>query len=104
MDFIKVITTLPSKEKAEEIGRLIIERSLAACVQISGPIESLYWWNRKIETSQEWVLILKTKKKLYKEVETLIKKVHPYRIPQIIAVSIVEGDSDYLSWIKEEVK
>lgn len=104
MEFIEVVTTLPSKEKAEEIGRLVIGRCLAACAQISGPVESIYWWNKKMETGREWVLTLKTKRALYREVETLIRKVHPYRVPQIIALPIIEGYSEYLKWIEEEVK
>jgi len=104
MEFIEVVVTVPDREKAREIARLVIERCLVACAQISGPVESIYWWEGKVESGQEWVLTMKTKRSLYSRLESLIRKVHPYKVPQIIALPIIEGYRDYLRWIESEVR
>ncbi|TCK04547.1 divalent-cation tolerance protein CutA [Phorcysia thermohydrogeniphila] len=102
--YIQVVTTLPTKRDAERIGERLLDHLLVACVQIVGPIESMYWWRGKQEISQEWILIAKTKKKLYERVEEAIKNLHPYEIPEIIAVPIVAGYKPYLDWIESEVR
>ncbi|PIV39639.1 MAG: cytochrome C biogenesis protein CcdA [Candidatus Omnitrophica bacterium CG02_land_8_20_14_3_00__42_8] len=98
--YIQVVTTISSKAGAEKIAKALIKGRLAACVQIAGPIKSIYRWKGKIETAKEWVCVIKTKKSLYKKVETAIKKPHPYEIPEIIAVPIAAANKDYLKWIK----
>lgn len=77
---------------------------LAACVQIIGPIKSAYWWKGNIETTEEWLLLIKSEKRLYKEIEKVIKKFHSYEIPEIVAVPIVEGSSEYFNWLKRELR
>jgi len=98
--YIQVVTTISVKRGAEKIANALIKGRLAACVQIAGPIKSIYRWKGRIETAKEWVCIIKTKKSLYKKVETAIKKIHPYEIPEIIAVPIAAANKDYLKWIK----
>lgn len=100
--FIQVITTVSSRRDAEKISKTLIDKRLAACVQIGCPIKSIYRWKGKIETAKEWVCVIKTKKVLYKKVEKLIKENHPYEIPEIIAIPIIEGAKDYLKWLSEE--
>lgn len=102
--FVQIVTTLPKREDAERIGKTLLDHLLVACVQIVGPIESMYWWKGKQEISQEWMLVAKTKKKLYGRVEEAIKNLHPYEVPEIIAVPILAGYKPYLDWIDSEVR
>ena len=101
--FIQVVTTTEKKEDAERIAACLVEKRLAACVQIAGPITSLYRWKGKIEKAQEWQCWIKSKEALYKEIEKAIKSVHPYEVPEIIAIPIVTGNRDYLEWLESEV-
>ncbi|MDP2981621.1 MAG: divalent-cation tolerance protein CutA [Candidatus Omnitrophota bacterium] len=98
--YIQVVTTISGKRGAEKIAKSLIDKRLAACVQIAGPIKSIYRWKGKIETAKEWVCVIKTRKNLYKKVEKTIKKIHPYEVPEIIAVPIAAANKDYLKWIK----
>ena len=101
-NYIQVITTISDKRGAEKIANALIGSNLAACVQILGPIKSIYRWKGKIETAREWVCVIKTRKSLYKKVEKAIKENHPYEVPEIIAVSIAKGSKDYLKWLSNE--
>jgi len=103
-EIVEIVSTFPSKEDAERVAQLLVEESLAACVQLQGPIESVYRWKGKIEKDKEWLLTAKTKRVFYKEVERLIKENHPYEIPQILVLPIVDGFEGYLAWLKEEVR
>ncbi len=100
MEFI----TFPSKEEALKVAELLVKERLAACCQVFGPVESLYRWKGKVERDTEWVLTVKTKGSLYCELEALVREVHPYEVPQIVALPIVKGYSQYLKWIEGEVK
>lgn len=96
---MQVITTVSKKTDAEKIAKVLIDGRLAACVQIIGPIKSIYRWKGKIENAKEWACLIKTRKTLYKKVESAIRKIHPYEVPEIIAVSIAQGSKDYLKWL-----
>jgi periplasmic divalent cation tolerance protein len=98
--YIQVVTTISDNLGAERIAKALINKKLAACVQIAGPIKSIYRWKGKIETAKEWVCVIKTRKSLYAKVESAIKKIHPYEIPEIISVPIALASKDYLKWIK----
>jgi len=100
--YIQVITTISSKSGAEKIAKSLIYKRLAACVQIIGPIKSAYRWKGKIENAKEWGCLIKTRKTLYKKVETAIRKNHPYEVPEIIAIPIIKGSKDYLKWLSDE--
>ncbi len=102
--FIQVITTTENKQDAEKIAKRLVERKLAACVQIIGPISSIYRWKDSIERAEEWLLLIKSKENLYEEVEITIKKMHSYEIPEIIALPIAIGSREYLEWLKNELK
>jgi periplasmic divalent cation tolerance protein len=78
-----------------------VEQKLAACVQITAPIASTYRWKGKVETVCEWHCLIKTREELYSKVETAIKKLHSYETPEIIAVPIIKGSSEYLSWLND---
>jgi len=88
----------------KKIAKMLAEKRLAGCIQIIGPITSTYWWRGKLEKSKEYLLAIKTGKGLYKEVEKEIKKTHPYKVPEIIAIPIIEGSEEYLKWLSKETK
>jgi len=103
-DYIQVITTTEKKDDAHRIAMSVVERRLAGCVQVIGPITSTYWWKGVIETAEEWMCVIKTRKDLYPELEGSIREVHPYEVPEILAVPIAEGSKDYLEWLGNEIK
>jgi len=103
-EYIQVFTTTEKKEDAEKIAKALAEKRLAGCIQIVGPIRSTYWWKDKVETAEEWLCFIKSKKSLYDELEKAIKEIHPYEAPEIIAMPIVRGSKDYLEWLKNELK
>lgn len=103
-DYLQVVTTTPSREMALAIAQALVERHLAACVQLSGPIDSVYRWQDQIESSQEWVCAVKTRGDCFSEVERVIGELHSYDTPEIIATPIVAGSAKYLSWLDAQVK
>jgi len=103
-EYIQLFTTTEKKEDAEIISREVAEKRLAACVQIMGPITSTYWWKEKVEKTEEWLCIMKTKRDLYEDLEEAILSIHPYEVPEIVAVPIVAGSQSYLEWLEQEVK
>lgn len=102
--YIQVVTTVASKAEGERIALALLEKRLVGCVQIVGPIESLYWWRGKIEQSQEWLCVAKTERKLFAQIEETIKALHSYEVPEILVVPIVEGSRDYLRWLEEQLQ
>lgn len=100
--YIQISTTTDSKEQAQKIAKYLVEKKLAACVQINGPIESIYRWKGKVENAQEWLCLIKTREDCFSKVEAAIKKIHPYETPEIIAVPIVKGSKEYLNWLDKE--
>ncbi|MCX7995818.1 MAG: divalent-cation tolerance protein CutA [candidate division WOR-3 bacterium] len=103
-DYIQIFTTVEKKEDAEKIARSVVEKRLGGCVQILGPIKSTYWWKGKIETAEEYLCIVKSKKDLYDKLEKAIKEIHPYETPEIIALPIIAGYEGYLRWLNGELK
>jgi periplasmic divalent cation tolerance protein len=101
MAFIQVITTTETKEQAEAIARRLVEDKLAACVQIAGGIESIYSWKGKIERSREYLCLIKTREDLFNRVAEVIKTLHSYEVPEIIAVPIINSSSEYLAWLTD---
>ncbi|KPL08061.1 hypothetical protein AMJ85_08975 [candidate division BRC1 bacterium SM23_51] len=103
-DYIQVFTTTETKNDAHRIARTIVEKRLAACGQIIGPITSIYWWKGKIETAEEWICVLKSSMQLYEELETAVREIHSYDVPEILAVPITAGSQSYLDWLSKELK
>jgi len=97
------ITTANIKE-AQRISSVLLNQKKAACVNIVPKVSSLFWWQDKLDSAQESLLIVKTKTSLLNEVVTLVREIHSYDIPEIIALPIVGGNQDYLDWIGKEVK
>jgi periplasmic divalent cation tolerance protein len=104
MAYIQVFMTTGSKEDAAHISRTLVEKRLAACVQVIGPIASTYWWNDQVETAEEWLCLVKTHQRVYDELERVVKEIHPYDTPEILALPITAGNQNYLSWLNNELK
>ncbi|WP_245690891.1 divalent-cation tolerance protein CutA [Sinosporangium album] len=103
-DHVQVQTTVDSAESGANLARSITEARLAACVQISSPIRSIYWWQGEIEEAEEFQLFIKTTVDRLAGLERHIKANHPYDTPEIIVVPIVGGSAEYLGWITEETR
>jgi periplasmic divalent cation tolerance protein len=103
-DPLQVITVAANRDEAQRIAEKLIENHLAACVQVVGPIVSTYRWQGKIEHGDEWLCLVKTTFDRYAEVESTIRSLHSYEVPEIIATPIVAGSADYLNWLRQEVK
>lgn len=102
--YIQITTTVSKFDEVKIIADNILDKKIAACVQIIGPIKSLYWWKNKKENEEEWICLIKTKKQLFKKIEKLIKDLHPYELPEIIATPIINGSKEYLRWIDYETQ
>jgi len=100
---ILVSTVIPAREDADRLALHAVEQRLAACAQVSGPITSHYRWQGNLERSAEWRVEFKTTSRRYPALEALVRTLHAYQIPEIIAVPIIEGSAEYLTWIGDEV-
>jgi periplasmic divalent cation tolerance protein len=98
-----VLTAAGSEEEAGRVAAVLVERRLAACVQVVGPVASRYRWQGAIEESSEWQCLAKTTRGAYEAVEAAIREVHSYEEPEIVATAIVAGSAGYLAWIEENV-
>jgi periplasmic divalent cation tolerance protein len=103
VEAIQVVTTTAEKQQAEALAQAILEKRLGACVQVSGPIESRYWWNGRIELAPEWIVTIKTRRDLYQRLEDFMLDQHPYDQPEIVATPVVEVSAGYLNWLTEQV-
>jgi len=101
--FLMVVTTCPDNETAHLVANKIIERSLAACVNILPEVVSIYQWKGERQQGTEHILLIKTEKSRYTELQNLITESHPYELPEVIAVPISEALPEYLSWIKSAI-
>jgi periplasmic divalent cation tolerance protein len=98
-----VLTTAGSNEEAHKIAVALVDRKLAACVNISGPIESVYRWKGAVENAREWLLIIKTTESAFDRVRDTIRELHSYDLPECILLPIEGGSVEYLDWILENV-
>ena len=97
---IIIFCTAPEGEKGKEIAEHLIQKELAACVNIVPKVQSVYRWKGVICTDAESLLIIKTNKHLFQSIEKEIRRVHPYEVPEIISVDITDGYKEYLDWIE----
>jgi len=102
--FIQITTTTATEADACRIADALIDARAAACVQISGPITSIYRWQGEVETSPEWRCTIKTRASLFEKVQSLIQANHPYDVPQIVALPILETSESYGKWLEEETE
>jgi periplasmic divalent cation tolerance protein len=96
-----VLTTIGVHQKAEELARALVERRLAACVNIVGPIRSIYRWQGKVENEQEFLLIIKTTAERASELASAFAELHSYELPERVELKIDGGSAEYLGWIAE---
>ncbi len=104
MESLLVFTNLPNRDSAETLAALLIERRLAACVNILAPCRSVYRWQGEIRHEEEHPLLIKTVRDRYAELEESIRANHPYELPEIIAVSLTHGLPAYLQWVESETR
>jgi periplasmic divalent cation tolerance protein len=102
--YIVIFITASSKKEGRRIARALLKNKLVACVNIVDKISSFFWWQGKIDTAKELLLIIKSKKSLLPKIIKLIKSKHSYDVPEIIVLPIIAGNSDYLRWIDDSVR
>ncbi len=100
-DKLIVLCACPDEDIAVAIGRVLVERRLAACVNVSGRVRSIYRWNGDVAEDTEVLMMIKTTQTHYPELEGVIVEQHPYELPEVIAVSIERGFERYLAWIQD---
>ncbi len=100
-EFQIVLTTCPDAEIAETIARSLVADGLAACVNILAPVRSIYTWKGKVETAEEYLLLVKSQRAQYGAIEQRILTLHPYELPEIVAVPIASGLTEYLAWLAQ---
>lgn len=101
--YCQVTTTLPNQAMAQQVAGRLIEERLAACAQVMGPVSSTYCWRGTIERRDEWYCHFKTTMARLPALQSRLLELHPYEVPEIIAVPIIDGDAGYLQWIEEAV-
>lgn len=101
---IVVLVNCGSAKEAKRLSEALVRKRLAACVNMTGPSESVYWWKGKVETATEILMLVKTTRKKFVEMETEIRRLHSYETPEIIALPIVAGSKPYLKWLRESLK
>ena len=94
-----VLTTTGSSEEAKKIAHALVDRRLAACVNIVPRVESVYRWKEQIESAEEWLLLVKTRSATFERVRNAIQALHSYELPECIMVELAEGDNAYLDWL-----
>ena len=99
-----VLSTTGSEEEARKLARYLVEHQLAACVNIIPQIESIYRWQGKVESSQEWLLLIKTTAERFPAVRDAIRELHSYELPECVVLSIEDGSPDYLQWLADSSK
>lgn len=103
-DKIVVLSTCDSEEQAARLARHLVEQRLAACVNILPNVRSFYRWHEKVEDSDEWMLVIKSRRDLFLALRAEIEKMHSYEVPEIIALQVVDGSQAYLGWLEHELK
>ncbi len=103
-EYIQVLTTVEHKTDAEKIAKSLVEKKLAACVQILGPLTSYYHWQGKLDSANEYLCLIKSRNDLFAGLEAEIISMHPYEVPEILAMPITKGGKDYLNWLASELE
>ncbi|MBM3746403.1 MAG: divalent-cation tolerance protein CutA [Acidobacteria bacterium] len=103
-DKIVVLTTCASAEEAEKIARALVERRLAACVNVLPQARSFYRWKGALEDAAEWLLLIKSKRERFDQLCAALEALHSYEVPEIIALTVVDGSPAYLDWLEAEVE
>ncbi|MFH0913040.1 MAG: divalent-cation tolerance protein CutA [Candidatus Omnitrophota bacterium] len=102
--YVVVFVTASHKKEADNIARALIKTKLAACVNIIESVHSLFWWQGKVDSAKEVLLVIKTRKALMPKLIKKVKSLHSYDVPEIIALPIVAGNKEYLKWLNDSTK
>ncbi|HEY1342494.1 MAG TPA: divalent-cation tolerance protein CutA [Bryobacteraceae bacterium] len=98
-DKIVVLSTCASEEEAERIARALVEARLAACVNVTARVRSVYRWQGAVETADEWMLVIKSSRDRFEALRAVLEKAHSYEVPEVIALPVVDGAKNYLNWL-----
>ena len=101
---VVIFITTGTDEEAHKIANMLLNKRKAACVNVLSKVRSLFWWQDKLDSAQESLLIVKTRASLLSEIVSMVREVHSYDVPEVIALPIIGGNPDYLEWIGKEVK
>lgn len=103
-DKVVVMVTAASRRECQKIARHLVEARLAACVNITQAIQSLYRWKGKLTDEKEFLMVIKSTRELFPQIKSEISKLHSYQTPEIICLPIIDGSQDYLQWVGNSVK
>lgn len=103
-DGVVVLVTVGSRDEAKRIAEALVGERLAACVNVVGPIESIYRWKNRVQHDQELLLIIKTVRKRLTDLEARVRALHSYEVPEVIALPITSGSQAYLSWVRGQTR
>ena len=103
-DNVVIMVTAASRRECRKIARHLVEAKLAACVNITQPIESVYRWKGKLADDKEFLMLIKSTRGLFPQIKTAISKIHSYHTPEIICLPIIDGSRNYLQWLSDSVK
>ncbi|MEV2278228.1 divalent-cation tolerance protein CutA [Nocardiopsis sp. NPDC049922] len=101
---VRVETTVDGREGAERVARSLIEHRLAACAQVSGPITSFYRWEGEVHADEEWLVVAKTSADRVDALTAHVVEIHPYDVPEVVAVPVTGGNAAYLEWVADETR
>lgn len=102
--YLVIMTTLDSEEAAKALATQLVNKRLVACAQILSPIQSYYWWNEAVESSKEWLVVLKTTEACWPALEQAVLEQHPYEVPQLTALPLAAIHAPYASWLNQQVQ
>ena len=103
-DYVIALTTLPADADAGEFGRTLVEERLAACVNVVGPIRSIYRWEGAVEDATEWLLVVKARASDLAVLEARVRALHSYAVPEVLALPVYGGGAAYLAWLDVATK
>ncbi len=103
-DKVVILVTVSNLRESKKIAKHLVESKLAACVNVSAPLRSVYRWKGKLAEERELLLIIKSTRELFSEIQAAVRKLHSYTTPEIICLPIVDGSEDYLKWVGDAVK
>ncbi len=101
---VVIFITCANRKEADKIGNELVAQKLVACVNIIDKVSSIFWWQKKVDSANEVLLIAKSKKSLMEKIIKQVKSLHSYEVPEVIALPIISGNKEYINWINESVR